>query len=136
METIKLVISGRPTTKKNSSRVVRRGKFSKVLPSEAFERYQEAALWQLKSCRQHIDGPVWAKCLYWMPSRQSWPDLIGLLQASSDILEMAGIISNDRWIKSYDGSRIVGIDKKNPRAEIVLVPLEDGMFAGRVLEAT
>jgi len=44
--------------------------------------------------------------------------LIGLLQATSDILEKSGIIENDKLIDSYDGSRIVGIDKQNPRVEI------------------
>lgn len=53
-----------------------------------------------------------------MPNRRSWPDLMGLLQATCDILESAGIIKNDRNVVSLDGSRIMGVDKKNPRAEI------------------
>ncbi len=45
---------------------------------------------------------------------------VGLLQATSDILGTAGILENDRLIDNYDGSRIVGIDKVNPRTEIVI----------------
>jgi len=115
---MKLIIPGRPATKKNSSRIVRAGKFSKVLPSEAFERYQDEALWHLKKHKLKFDFPVSIKCLYWLPDRRWWPDLIGLLQATSDILEKAGILENDRLIDNYDGSRIVGLDKQNPRAEI------------------
>jgi Holliday junction resolvase RusA-like endonuclease len=55
---------------------------------------------------------------YWMPNRRSWPDLMGLLQATCDILERAGIIENDRNVVSLDGSEIVGVDRENPRAEI------------------
>jgi Holliday junction resolvase RusA-like endonuclease len=56
--------------------------------------------------------------LYWLPDKRWWPDLIGLLQATSDILEKSGILENDRLIDDYDGSRIMGLDKQNPRVEI------------------
>jgi Holliday junction resolvase RusA-like endonuclease len=62
--------------------------------------------------------PVQVTCLYWFLNNRSKPDLIGLLQATSDLLEKAGIIENDRLIFSYDGSRIMGLDPANPRAEI------------------
>lgn len=41
---MKLVIRGRPATKKNSSRVVRNGRFIRVLPSKAFVEYERMAL--------------------------------------------------------------------------------------------
>jgi Holliday junction resolvase RusA-like endonuclease len=53
-----------------------------------------------------------------MPDRRSWPDLLGLEQATADILERAHILRNDRDIVSWDGSRIAGVDKDNPRAAI------------------
>lgn len=56
-----------------------------------------------------------------MPDRRSRPDLINLEEATADILERAGIIINDRNIVSWDGSRIVGIDKQNPRVEIEIM---------------
>lgn len=119
---LKLVIPGRPTTKKNSARVVKRGKFTKVLPSEAFEQYEKIALLQLRRYKNVFDGPVSMKCLYWLPDRRWWPDLVGLLQATSDILEKAGILENDRLIRDYDGSHIAGLSKNNPRAEIIIIP--------------
>lgn len=115
---LRLVIPGRPATKKNSGRIVHRGRHIKLLPSEAFERYQEDCLWHLKRYKDRFTGPVQVCCLYWLPDRRWWPDLIGLLQATSDILETSGILENDQLIESYDGSRIVGLDKDNPRVEI------------------
>lgn len=47
--------------------------------------------------------------------------MINLEEATADILERAGIIINDRNIVSWDGSRIVGIDKQNPRVEIEIM---------------
>lgn len=59
------------------------------------------------------------KALYWMPDKRR-PDLINLEEATADILEAAGIINNDRDIDNWDGSRIMGVDKENPRVEIVI----------------
>ena len=44
-------------------------------------------------------------------------DLVNLMQAPLDLLQKAGIISDDSIVKSLDGSRIY-IDKSNPRTEI------------------
>jgi Holliday junction resolvase RusA-like endonuclease len=55
-----------------------------------------------------------------LPDKAHFPDLVGLLQATSDILEKAGILENDRLIADYDGSCIAGLDKLKPRAEIVI----------------
>jgi Holliday junction resolvase RusA-like endonuclease len=55
-----------------------------------------------------------------MPDNRSKPDLNNLGAATADILEKAGIIENDRLIVSWDGSRIMGIDRENPRAEITI----------------
>ena len=41
-----LVIYGRPTTKKNSSRIVYHGKYPRVLPSKAFCDYEKDSLKQ------------------------------------------------------------------------------------------
>lgn len=58
-----------------------------------------------------------------MPSRAAWPDLVGLMQATADLLEAAGVLENDRLILSWQGTNIEGIDKNNPRAEISLYPV-------------
>jgi hypothetical protein len=52
--------------------------------------------------------------------------LVGLLQATSDILTEAGIIDDDMWVANYDGSEIVGIDKANSRVEIEFIPVKEG----------
>lgn len=118
-----LVVYGRPTTKKNSSRVVMAGKYPRVLPSKAYAQYEKDCLKQLQFFKQraHVSGPVAIRCRYYMPDFRSWPDLVGLLQATSDILTTACIIDDDMWITSYDGSEIVGVDKNNPRVEIDII---------------
>lgn len=103
------------------------GKYPRVLPSKAFCDYEKDSLKQLQFFRKraYVSGPVIVRCRYYMPNERSWPDLVGLLQATSDILTTAKIIDDDMWIVNYDGSKIVGVDKYNPRTEIEIVKAEE-----------
>lgn len=130
MEKWKFLITGRPITKKNSGRYIgNRGGRSRLLPSKQFEAYEEAALWQLR-CQARpdipLDGPVAMTVRYFMPNRKGWPDLMGLIQATADILQDAEIIADDGYIESLDGCRIAGIDKVSPRAEIFVTTVDPG----------
>ena len=121
---MEIVIQGQPRTKKNSSRIAFRGNKRVLLPSEAYERYEKVALVQLARV-QAVHGPIAVRCCYYLQNRAHWPDLVGLLQATSDILQAAGVIDNDKYIVNYDGSMIAGIDKDRPRAEITIQPINE-----------
>lgn len=116
---MELVIMGQPRTKKNSSRIAFRGNKRVLLPSKAYEQYERVALIWLARV-QAVHGPVSVLCRYYLQDRKSWPDLVGLLQATSDILQAAGVIDDDKYIVNYDGSMIAGLDKNNPRVEIII----------------
>jgi crossover junction endodeoxyribonuclease rusA superfamily len=118
MPVIDIVFKGRPITKKNHGQIVKRGNKLGYIQSEAYRSYEEACLWQLAGKKLHISGIVVVECKYYLPNKRSWPDLIGLLQATSDMLTKAKVIDDDKWICSYGESCIAGIDKENPRAEI------------------
>lgn len=130
MSVIDITLKGRPATKKNSGRIVFKNGKRIIIPSEAYENYEDACLWQLAGKKLHISGIVVVECKYYLPNKRSWPDLIGLLQATSDILTKAGVIDDDKWISSYGESCIAGIDKDNPRAEIRIMDRKN-----KVLEA-
>ena len=118
-------LTGRPVPKKNNGRIVRcGGKWPKVLPSAAFCKYQDDCLNQLANCHENYEGYLWVKAEYWLPDKKWWPDLGNLINGTHDILQKAGIYKNDKAIVSVDGSRIVGLSKKNPRAEITITPVE------------
>lgn len=117
---MEIVIQGQPRTKKNGSRIALTPDNKRVLlPSKAYEQYERVALVQLARV-QAVHGPVSVLCRYYLQDRKSWPDLVGLLQAISDILQAAGVIDDDKYIVNYDGSMIAGFDKNNPRVEIVI----------------
>jgi len=124
---IRLTIPGRPITKKNSQRIIinRRTGRPMVIPSKQYKEYEAASLWHLKQYRiRTITKPVNVCARYWMPDRRSKPDLLGLQQATADILETAGIVEDDVLIVSWDGSRVMGVDKLNPRVEIEIRSVE------------
>jgi Endodeoxyribonuclease RusA. len=118
MGVIDIILKGRPATKKNSGRIISRKGKPIIIPSEAYKNYEDACMWQLARKKLHISGIVVVECKYYLPNKRSWPDLIGFLQATSDILTKAKVIDDDKWICSYGNSCIAGIDKDNPRAEI------------------
>jgi Holliday junction resolvase RusA-like endonuclease len=121
---LELVIYGRPVPKKNSPVMVP-GLRPRLLPSKAFRVYEKDALKQLQQWGNiRFDGMVQVTCLYWLKDKRWWPDLVGLLQGTSDLLEKAKIIANDRNIFSYDGSRIMGLSDE-PRVEVVITKREE-----------
>lgn len=84
----------------------------------------------------HYTLPVQMTCRYYLKDRAHWPDLVGLMQATADIISderrrIGGkmvttrewLLSDDRIITSWDGTEIAGIDKLRPRVEIVITPL-------------
>lgn len=121
---MEIVIQGQPRTKKNSSRIALINNKRVLLPSKAFKEYEKVAFMQLARVKA-VNGPVSVLCRYYLQNRAHWPDLVGLLQATSDILQAAGVIDNDKYIVNYDGSKIAGIDKDRPRAEITIQPINE-----------
>ncbi len=127
-EVRRYVVPGRPITKKNSQQIIVNPATRRpmVIPSKQYKEYAEVAcplLQKQHGCPPIID-PVKIRALYWLPSRRSWPDLVGLMQATADILEEAGVIANDRNIVSWDGSMIAGVSNR-PRVEIEMERVAD-----------
>ena len=122
---MKFVIVGRPATKKNHGQIVHVKGRHVMLPAKAYAKYEKEAkkILQAQYNKSPITDPVIVVCQYWLPDKRYWPDLIGLLQATSDILQAAKISTDDQQIMHYGDSRIAGIDKARPRVEIEVVKL-------------
>lgn len=145
-----IILPGRPITKKNSQQITSpveggysppiqgdrisveqyreltsKGPRRYVVQSPQYQQYEEACLWELSTYRgSQFSTNVILEAFYYMKDRRGWPDLLGLLQGTCDILEKAKIIENDRLVVGFGKSRIVGIDRDNPRAEIVIREVE------------
>ena len=122
---MKIVIKGRPATKKNSQRLILvKGRMIPI-PSKPYAAWEKDALKQITgSYRFCIDYPV-NVCVQVWPWRDGRADLVGYIQAALDMLVKAKVLADDsawkpRIVVGHDGSAIVGIDKKNPRVEITI----------------
>ena len=140
----RFTIPGHPATKKNSPVLVR-GR-AVVLPSKAYKAYEKLFRKELRRIETekgglpHFGGPVQLTAKYFLRDKRAYPDLNGLIQATQDIisdehayvdhhktLKRRWLLEDDRLVKSLDGTRIAGIDKDNPRAEILIEPMEVDM---------
>lgn len=129
-EMLTISIPGRPVPKKNNSIMVKGRNL--ILPSKAYAEYHKFCIgnkrhpgWLAQWGNIQYTEPVQMTCLYWYADFRWWGDLINLLEATADILQDADILKDDKLVRSVDGSRIMGIDKENPRTEIAISILGD-----------
>lgn len=118
---MKIILYGKPITKKNSGRIVRNGGRTFLLPSKQFINYEKNCKKQITGAyRLGIDYPVNLKAIYYMPTRHK-VDLTNLLNATNDILVNCEVLRDDNShiVASHDGSRVL-YDKENPRVEIYI----------------
>ena len=126
--TMMFQIIGHPRTKKTSQRIVRAGGRPRIIPSKETAEWSNHAILQLRSQLHRYRGNTfhdrqrWNLRAVFYRRQETTADLIGHLQALCDVLEAAEVVSNDRWIRGVDGSRL-DVDQKNPRVEITLTEM-------------
>lgn len=125
MTSLRLTIEGKPRTKKNSGRIVPRGSRHIILPSEAWEVWCKLRAPQIKAALSSgglapIDYPVNCAALFYRDALRG--DACGFYQGLADLLQHGGAVIDDRWIVSWDGSRLLK-DATRPRVELALTPI-------------
>lgn len=129
---VHITIHGRPALKKNSRDIGFAGYGAKrkfiPLQSKSYKKALSEQLPQLKVSwgkRLPVGSEeqwLWIKAIFYA-GKGVEPDLDGAEVGLGDLLQKAGIVSNDRWIKSWDGSRVVQykVHKSDPRTEITIM---------------
>lgn len=125
---IKFTLPIRPVTKKNNGRIVMRGKYPILIPSEQYLKFEKECLPYLihvKNTVGVINYPVNCECLFYMDARRR-VDLPNLLNAIDDSMVKSGLILDDNRdiIAGHDGSRVLH-DKTNPRIEITFTEIKN-----------
>jgi Holliday junction resolvase RusA-like endonuclease len=139
---VRFTINGPPRTKKNHQRIIRVKGRPVIMQAKTADEWGKAAIAQL--LKQNRPGlmrtigvdrtkgvvtvgtgpiitPISLRALVYRDRNVG--DLGNYLAAICDALERAGVVVNDRLIQSFDGSRLL-IDRKNPRVEIELTPMD------------
>lgn len=119
----------KPRTKKNSRRhIQRRAKSGKQitvpLPSEAYASMEAQIVAYVRTAGLGwgLSQPVNCAAVFYRDAHRG--DAVGYYQALGDALEAAGVVSNDKWIVQWDGSRLRK-DANRPRIEVTLTAIID-----------
>lgn len=126
MGMIRFTVYGAPRTKKTHNQVVTKGRV-RVLPSKAWTRWvktAEVVFAKRDDCKDSIvdraivpDRDYNVSAAFYRDALRG--DAVGYYQGLADLLEKRGIISNDKWLVSWDGSRLLK-DRDRPRVEVEL----------------
>ncbi len=138
-ESITFVLPVTPRTKKNSRKhIKRRSKSGKVitvpLPSDAYSKMEaEIVAWANDipgnllvgcvvrcACELELAQPLNCAAIFYRDANRG--DAVGYYQALADALEAAGVVTDDKWITQWDGSRLEK-DAKRSRIEVTLTAL-------------
>jgi Holliday junction resolvase RusA-like endonuclease len=119
---INIIISGRIPSKKNSKLIICRGKFPMIISNPKFQAWHEEQMWRLKTLRLPKE-PI-TRCIisieYYAPDLRS-SDLDNKNTTILDLLKDANVIFDDNWnVVHCLNSKLVAIDRDNPRAEITI----------------
>lgn len=128
-ESITFVLPVTPRTKKNSRVHAKVRGRTVPLPSDAY-REMEAGIVAWARARSiagilladaQLSQPLNCAAIFYRDANRG--DAVGYYQALADALESAGVLSDDKWIVQWDGSRLAK-DAKRPRIEVTLTALD------------
>lgn len=139
-----------PRTKKNSATMLPNRARPVLIPSNAYLKWERAAIRSLlgegiikahidlsgeKTYRvvgaKAIDYAVNCRALIYREMRSG--DAVGFYQAIGDFLQLAGVVVNDKFIVSWDGTRLLK-DPVRPRVELELTRVGESV-QGELFEA-
>ena len=128
MAPLHITVLGPPVTKKNHGRMVPLGRTGRtiLLPSKPYVQWLEASWpqarrqWFAMFGRTLTTACAVTATVYRV---RRTGDLDNFLAAAGDMLQHAGVVKNDRLIRSWDGSRLEK-DAERPRLELLITPLE------------
>lgn len=119
---LRLTLWGPPRTKKTHNQLRRHGGRLKVIPSAAWMAWRDALLATGQLPAGDTLPDLHYNCAATFFRDREAGDLVGFQQGLADVLEEGGVVSDDKWIRGWDGSRL-DLDRACPRVEITLTPL-------------
>ena len=113
-----VTIPGPPRTKKNHTRLIWCGGKPRIMPSEAYLEWEKSGL---QTCTikgpKSLAEPLNVRATIYRATLTG--DAVGYYQAIGDFLQKAGVVVDDKWLVSWDGTRL-DKDAASPRVELTL----------------
>lgn len=120
---LSFTIIGRPISKKNSRRFIRRGRATISLPSEAYKKYELSIIEQSSDWGAMPDEAtaiILESEIHMKGNMGSRTDLSNMVQGIEDALERAGVIANDVLIHEHRTKKFWGAS--DWKAHVKLIP--------------
>lgn len=116
-----------PRTKKNHGQIITVRGRPMMLPSPEYRAWEagcgRASIFDRTA--PPIAHEVNCAATIWRNARVG--DAVGYYQAIADCLETLGVVADDKWIVSWDGSRLAK-DAESPRVDVVLTSVAGAQF--------
>lgn len=124
---IKIVLKTKtPPSKKNSKRITRNKYSGKTIvrSSEAHENWHEEMMWNIRKYRPEKPYENVRLELYIWAHDRARNDNTNKAESIHDLLVDSLILKDDSWYEMPETyQKFMGVDKENPRVEIVIIPL-------------
>ena len=115
-----ITLLGRIPSKKNSKVFTYRGNRPLLISSQSYVDWHNEQMWMLKKHKVHFDKCRMILTFFFPDNRKT--DLTNKTESIMDLLVDSGILLDDNWTVVNELTLISkGVDKKNPRVEIVFV---------------
>lgn len=114
------VVLGRVVSKKNSKRIVKCGRYSKLISSSQYLEWEAVAIQSLRRAwgfQKSLDQPLTMTIGFYFKNHANELDIDNCIAGPSDCLQLAGVISNDKIIMRVVAEKYFGSE---PRVVIEL----------------
>lgn len=125
---LKIILPGRVPSKKNSRRpFIRNGRMLNFSSKAYEEWHKEQSLYLDTQAIAKIDPPYRLTTTFFAPTNRS-QDNSNAFESVADLLVECGILEDDNWFLLQECvQKFGGVDRQNPRVEIVIEHLENGV---------
>ena len=118
---MKIILKGRIPSKKNSKRMIFSRGSPRLISSAAYLAWQREQSYLLKKLKQPITKGQ-ALIIFYAPDNRS-ADLTNKAESIMDLLVDNNILLDDNWFVVMNLTlNFMGVDKKDPRAEVDIWP--------------
>lgn len=119
---LRIILHGRPASKKNSKQIIHARGRSFIVPSKAYEAFKQYALYELLVYKRHlgkpIDKEVTIEYKFYQKGKMT-QDHDNAEASINDVLQAAGILADDKLIKHWSGEIIGGANEWRTQIHII-----------------
>ena len=121
---MEIIIHGEVISKKNGQKIIQCGRFKKIMPGDAYLKWEKQAIQELQFKRT----PAWAgslpcelHCFFYRKTRRAF-DFSNMVESIQDMLVKAAILPEDNFLCVVPVIEGMDIDKDHPRVVVTITP--------------